>query len=82
MLHTDQHKPDWLERGPIVVGYDAVRIVRLKSGSVRTEVWKPDRSHWERASLPSDIVLRASPADSNFMETVRLTADDCLIPPR
>ena len=26
MLQTDQHKPDWLERGPIVVGYDAVLV--------------------------------------------------------
>jgi len=82
MLQTDQPKPAWLERGPVVVGYDAVRVVRLKSGTIRTEVWQADRRRWQRATLPSDQVLRAAPADRAFMATLRLTVDDCLTPPR
>lgn len=82
MLHTDKQKPFWLERGPIVVGYDAARIVRLKSGTIRTEVWQPDRQRWAQARLPSDQILRARPADEKFLKNVQLTSEDCLIPPR
>lgn len=83
MLHTNIHteKPDWLERGPIVVGYDAVRIVRLDGGSLRMEVWQPDRHCWQKASLPSDVVLRAAPADEDFLESIHLTEAECTQPP-
>lgn len=74
-------KPRWLERGPIVVGYDAVRIVRLKSGELRTEAWQPERQIWLQAKLPSDIVLRAAPANAEFLATINLSEADCVRPP-
>jgi len=90
MLHADtrmtrtkrrRKKPRWLERGPVVVGYEAVRIVRLKSSELRTEVWQPERHSWRQANLPSDVVLRATPADAEFLETINLSDADIVRPP-
>lgn len=62
--------PGKIERGPVVVGFDAVRLVRQPNGAVSIEAWRIQDQCWKRAEIPPEVVMRAPDADDAFLDAV------------
>jgi hypothetical protein len=59
-----------IERGPVVVGFDAVRLVRQPNGAISIEAWRIQDQCWKRAEIPPEVVMRAPDADDAFLDAV------------